>query len=258
MPQTGSQGRPDVVAAEIAKIRSLPTPRNALLVAIGLMVVASLIVLIVQPGGTAADGSDYAEWYYGAPELAGQIGGSIAAMVLGAWVIGVEFASKTVRLAATVQPARLRFVATKLLVALGLLAAFAAVVLGVTMGLQALMSSIGGVSFPAGKAFDAALGSAVLSLLWGGFAFGLVLALRSYTAGLIAAIVLAIGVDNLLQLIPRVGDYTFGSATSVIFNAITDAPPGEIGTWTALATVAAWIVGITLAGTGRFVARDLK
>lgn len=238
-------------AADLAKIRSLPTPRNVLVVVLGLMLAASVIVLLVAPSGSDA------EWYHRAPELAAAIGGTIGAMVLGAWIIGVEFSSKTVRLAATAQPSRLGLIGMKLQSALILLAVYSALILGATWGLGALLSSIGGADFPSGEVWDRALGSTVTSLLWGLFAFGLVLLLKSYTAGLIAAIVLAIGVDNLLQLIPKVGRYTFGSATSAIINSFT-GDEMDLALWTAIATAAGWLVAIMALGAARFAARDLK
>lgn len=240
-----------MLRAELLKLRSMPTPRVTTAVVLGLMVLASVIVAIVAPGG------DNAEWYYRAPELAASIGGTIGALVLGAWVVGVEFSSRTMRLAATVQPARTTLLAIKLATAVIVLVLWSVLVLGATMGLQALMSGIGGVTFPSGEAFDTALGSAVVSVLWGLFAFGLVLALKNYTAGLIAATVLVLGVDNILQLIPKVGDYTFGAATNSILNSFTGEKM-DLGITAAILASAAWIVGVGLLGTLRFTARDLK
>ena len=104
--------------AELLKIRSLPTPRNTTLIVLATILIASVVVLIVSP----EQGN---EAYSRVPEAASNITVTIGAMVLGAWMIGLEFASKTIRLVATVQPNRLRFVFTKLVAAKLLLIAFA-------------------------------------------------------------------------------------------------------------------------------------
>lgn len=240
-----------MLAAELLKIRRLPTPRLTLAVVLGLITVACVAVLIAQPS------PEDAEWYFRAPQLAANIGGTIGAMVLGAWMIGVEFASRTVRLAATVQPDRTRLVTIKLAVTILLLATYSGLILAVTFGAQHLMCQIGDVALPSSVEFNKALGSATTSILWGLFSFALVLLLRSYTAGLIAGIVLALGVDDLVQLIPKVGNYTFGAATNSIFNSFT-GDPMDLALSTAIAATAAWIVGVALLGAMRFGLRDLK
>ena len=241
-----------MLRAELLKIRSLPPPRNALLFVIATILISCLIVGLVAPEGVAT------EWYHRAPEFASNLFGTIAAMVLGAWVMGVEFSSKTVRLAATVQPARTRLVATKFLAALGLLVTFAVAVAAFTYGAQLLMCSIGGADFPAEDALDSAVSYLLTSIFWGMFAFGLVLLLRSFAAGLIVSIVLAIGIDNALQLIPTVGKYTFGSATTSVANAVTGVGDTTLTVGIAVLTTLVWIAVVNLAGSVRFSTTDLK
>jgi len=238
-------------AAELLKIRSMPAPRLALIITLALVVVGELIVVLIGPEGDAATA------YYEVPDLVAQIIVAIGAIVLGAWMFGLEFASKTLRLAATVQPSRLRLVLVKLGSAAGLLLAYVASVMAITLLIEAIMASVGSVAFPFGQQLDSAISGGVEALLWGVFAFGLALLFRSYTAGLVAALVLSLGVDAGLQQIPTVGKYSLGSATSSLGDAITGGA-ATLALGVALLAVAVWLVVVIGAGAARFITRDLK
>ena len=238
-------------AAELLKIRSMPAPRLALIITLALVVVGELIVVLIGPEGGAATA------YYEVPDLVAQIIVAIGAIVLGAWMFGLEFASKTLRLAATVQPSRLRLVLVKLGSAAGLLLAYVASVMAITLLIEAIMASVGSVAFPFGQQLDSAISGGVEALLWGVFAFGLALLFRSYTAGLVAALVLSLGVDAGLQQIPTVGKYSLGSATSSLGDAITGGA-ATLALGVALLAVAVWLAVVIGAGAARFITRDLK
>ncbi len=244
-------------AAEMLKIRSMPAPRLALIISLALVLVAAIIVAIVGPTGTNASA------YYDAPATAGSIAVSVGAIVLGAWMIGLEFASKTMRLAATVQPSRWRLAAVKFTCALLLILFYSLVVLALSLLIEALMASIGSVSFPFTTQLDDSISLLLQSLLWGAFAFALALLFRSYTAGLVATLVFSLLVDSALALIPTVGKYSFGSATKAIGDLAaggssfgSGAPSLALGV--ALVTVAGWLIVLIGAGSARFITRDLK
>lgn len=238
-------------AAEMMKIRSMPAPRLALVITLALVVIGELIVVVVEPQGGAASA------YYEVPDLVAQIVVGIGAIVLGAWMFGLEFASKTLRLAATVQPSRARLVLVKLGSAVGLLLAYVVLVMVVTLVVEAVMASVGSVAFPFGQQLDSAISSGAQALLWGVFAFGLALLFRSYTAGLVATLVLALGVDTGLQQIPTVGKYSLGSATASVGNAITGGT-ATLALGFALLATAVWLAVVIGAGAARFITRDLK
>ncbi len=238
-------------AAELLKIRSMPAPRLTLIITLALILVGAVIVVVIAPEGASATA------YYEVPDLIAQVIVAIGAIVLGAWIFGLEFASKTLRLAATVQPSRARLVLVKLGSAVGLLLAYVVAVVATTLLIGAIMASVGSVAFPFGQQLDSAISGGVEALLWGVLAFGLALLFRSYTAGLVATLVLALGVDVGLQQIPTVGKYSLGSATSSVGDAITgDAATLALGV--ALLTVAAWLIVVIGAGAARFITRDLK
>jgi ABC-type transport system involved in multi-copper enzyme maturation permease subunit len=243
-------------AAELLKIRSMPAPRLALIISLALVVVAAVIVAIVGPTGTNASA------YYDAPATAASIAVSVGAIVLGAWMIGLEFSSKTMRLAATVQPSRLRLLAVKFACALLLILSYMLVVFALSLLIEALMASIGSVSFPFTTQLDDSISLLLQSLLWGAFAFGLALLFRSYTAGLVGTLVFSLLVDPALQLIPTVGKYSFSSAATAIGDLTTGGSSfgtGEpsLALGVALITAAGWLVVVIGAGSARFITRDL-
>jgi len=238
-------------AAELLKVRSMPAPRLTLIITLALVVISAVIVVVIAPEGSASNA------YYEVPDLVAQVIIAIGAIVLGAWMFGLEFSSKTLRLAATVQPSRQQLVLVKLLSAVLLLLAYVVGVMAITLLLEAILASVGSVAFPFGQQLDNALSAGVEALLWGVFAFGLALLFRSYTAGLVATLVLALGVDTGLQQIPTVGKYSLGSAASSVGDAITgDAATLALGV--ALLAVAAWLIVVIGAGAARFITRDLK
>jgi ABC-type transport system involved in multi-copper enzyme maturation permease subunit len=238
-------------AAELLKVRSMPAPRLTLIITLAVVVISAAVVVAIAPDGSASTA------YYEVPGLVAQVIISIGAIVLGAWMFGLEFASKTLRLAATVQPSRPRLVLAKFLSAVLLVSAYVIAVMAITLLLEGILASVGSVTFPFSQQLDNALSAGVEALLWGVFAFGLALLFRSYTAGLVAALVLALGVDAGLQQIPTVGKYSLGSATSSIGDAITgDAATLALGI--AVLAVAAWLAVVIGAGAARFITRDLK
>ncbi|MSX02622.1 MAG: hypothetical protein F2813_05610 [Actinobacteria bacterium] len=238
-------------AAELLKVRFMPAPRLALLITVGLVVIGGLLVLTVGPAkGTSTS-------WYDIPDLIAQIAVAIGAIVLGAWMFGLEFSSKTIRLAATCQPSRVRLVLVKLVSTILLLAVYIVVTFAITLLIEALLASVGQVDFPIETQVKAALGGGIEALLWGVLAFGLTLLFRSYTAGIVAGLVLVLGVDTGLQQIPTVGKYSLGSATTSVGDAVT-GDPATLALGAALLTVAVWLIVVTGAGAARFITRDLK
>jgi len=73
----------------------------------------------------------------------------------------------------------------------------------------------------------------------------------------VAVLAFALALDSALQLIPTVGDYTFGSATAAIGAAIS-GDPTDLALWKAILTAGAWLLVVNGAATARFTARDLK
>jgi hypothetical protein len=69
--------------AELLKMRCLLTPRIMLALALAIPAVAALITYLVEPDDIGV--------YHQAPLLAAQIGVEIAAIVVGVWIVAMEF-----------------------------------------------------------------------------------------------------------------------------------------------------------------------
>lgn len=239
-----------MLRVELLKVRSLPTPRWVFIVTFLAVLVASALVIALKPSGADI------EWYVDAPSLAAQILGPVGAIILGAWVAGLDFSSRTIRLAATVQPSRGRLLAAKLATALLLVVVFVIFAFGLAFGAAKGCTLYGDVPFEVEAQLRDFGGQALQAALWGMLAFCLALLLRSYVAGLVISLVLAIGVDFLLQQIPTVGRYTFGSATTSLADSIA-LKSAEFSVASAAAIVAAWLLALFLAGAVRFRRGDL-
>ena len=239
-----------MLRVELLKIRRLPTPRWVFIVTFAAVAVAAAVVIGLKPTGQDID------WYIDGPSLAGEIMGPVGAIILGAWVAGLDFASRTMRLSATVQPARGRLLAAKLAAAVILVVVFAAFAFALAFGAAKGCTLYGDVPFPVEDQLRDLGGQALQAALWGLLGFCFALLLRSYIAGLVITLVLAIGVDSLLQLIPTVGRYMFGSATTSLADSIA-LKGAEFPVAEAAGVAAAWLVVLFVLGAIRFRRSDL-
>lgn len=239
-----------MLRVELLKARRLPTPRWVFIVTFLAILVASAVVIGLKPTGRDVN------WFVDAPGLAGQIMGPVGAIILGAWVAGLDFASRTMRLTATVQPARGRILAAKLTAAVILVVFFCAFAFGVAYGAARGCALYGDAPFDSPVQLRDFGGQALQAALWGLLGFCFALLLRSYIAGLVVTLVLAIGVDTLLQLIPTVGRYMFGSATTSLADSIAQRS-AEFPVPEAAGIAAAWLVVLFVLGAIRFRRGDL-
>jgi ABC-2 type transport system permease protein len=239
-----------MLRVELLKIRRLPTPRWVFLVTFLAVLVASAVVIGLKPSGADLN------WYADGPTLAASIFGLVGAIILGAWVAGLDFASKTIRLTATMQPSRGRMLDAKLLAALLLVVVFVLFAFGLAFGAAKGCSYYGDAPFVVEAQLRDLGGQALQAALWGMLGFCFALLLRSYIAGLVITLVLAIGVDALLQLVPTVGRYTFGSATASLVDSIA-LSSSEFTVPQAAGITVAWLAVVFLLGAIRFRRGDL-
>lgn len=239
-----------MLRVELLKIRTLPTPRWVFAVAFLAILAASAVVIGLKPTGQDTS------WFIDGPGLAGQIMGPVGAIILGAWVAGLDFSSKTIRLTATIQPSRGRMLDAKLFSALLLVIVFVLFTFGLAFGAAKGCTYYGDVPFGMEEQLRDFGGQALQAALWGLLGFCFALLLRSYVAGLVVTLVLAIGVDSLLQLIPTVGRYTFGSATTSLADSIA-LKSAEFPVEQAAGIAAVWLAVLFLLGALRFRRSDL-
>lgn len=236
--------------AEIAKARYLPTPRWTAAVVVGAAAAVGLGLVLFSP--TDAD------LYSNVPSI---VLGSLyllAASVMGAWMISLEFSAGTLQRTLTAQPSRSMVLIHKLVVVLagtllvGLVAVFAVVGLarygavraGADLDNEQLIRSLLAI-LPSG------LAAATL-----GFAAGLLT--RSLGGGVILAFGVSLILDGLLGIVPGLENLTYGSFTNALTAQLTrDGVPAH-STGVAVLGTLAWLALFLLPGWVRFVRGDLK
>lgn len=236
--------------AELAKIRALPTPRWV--AALCLLAVAAATAI----GSFTGIGTDNL-----ALDLGAGLTTMVAGVVLGAWVVGLEYGQRTMARSLCADPHRLRLVAAKL--AAKLAAATLAAAAGTAAAGTAAVHAVALVVFPSwvegspGAAAIAREGavSVVGSLVAvaAGMAFGLIT--RSMAGATSAALGLLLVVEAPISAIPHVGDYTFVTGMT----KVSDGLLGDVGVGallTGLLVVAVWLAASLGAGLARFARSD--
>jgi ABC-2 type transport system permease protein len=233
------------MTAELLKLRSLPTPRWVLANTLGALVTA--IALAIAFGIGEEDDV--------AVGLGAELTTAIAAIVLGVWVVGVEYGQGTMRRVLTAEPRRLRVLAYKLVLAVGTTAALTVVVFAIATAAFPPIADAHDQALTVGDMLRtgvaALIGNSALAAV--GVAFGLLA--RSMAGGLTAALVYAFIIDTSLSAIPHVGDYTSSGAQLELYDAITRAP-GEQAVVQAALVLAAWVGAFVALGATRLVRSD--
>ena len=239
--------------AEFLKFRSLPTALWTGVFMVGCFLLG--LIFCVWKGV----GEDEAVF-----DLAIGIPASIATIVIGAWVVGLEFGQNTLRRVLSADPRRIRLIMAKLGAALI-----------VVIGTIALLWLLGMLIFPlAGSGHERTIdttqafrnGAAVLvsGMVYVVVASGLAWITRSMAGGMTIAFVFFFVIDSIITAIPRVGDYALGSALGNVDEAIRGndqgifGPSETIGTEVAILAVAAWVLLIVGLGIVRTLRTEVK
>lgn len=235
------------MAAEIEKLRSLPTPRWTLVVALALVVLGFAIALL--KGGASA--SDYVD---AADGVAG-LGAGIGSIVIGVWLVGVEYGQGTMRRALAADPRRGRLLLCKLALAVG-----ASIVLTLLLWLAALLlmplaASANGAESPAGDIAAQGASSLVVNPVLAAVGCAIATLTRSMAGGMTAMLALIFVFDSLLAVLP-IGDISLGSALGEIAASVEgdegDSEPGR-----GLLVTAAWVAVLSAAAWARFTRADV-
>lgn len=239
------------LAAELWKLRSLPTPKTVVSASFALVTVVSLIVFVVQP--------DSPDAYHQAPSVAASIAVFIGSIVFGAWVFGVEFNQGTMRRVLVAEPRRGIVLAVKTLVVAAGATLFAAMITGYAALASLLICAAATIDFDPSLAVNIVPSMTVQAALFALLACAFSLALRSYAGGVIGAFALILVADNLLALWQSIQDHTFSASTSAIDAAFhVGDSSSEIGLAEALIVALAWIAAVAVPGALRFVRGDFK
>lgn len=235
------------MAPELLKLRSLPTPRWTLTVALGLVVFGFLVAL--------ATGEDkQAEYVDAATGLAG-LGSAIGSIVIGVWMAGLEYGQGTLRRVLAADPRRGRLLGSKLAVAVAASLALTAIVWLAATLLMSIAASAGGADSPTGDILTQSLGSLIGNPVYAAVGFAIAVLSRSMAGGMTAMLALVFVLDTLLAALP-IGDISLGAA----LNDIADTVEGEGGDHElgrGLVVTLAWLGILLAAAWTRFTRTDV-
>lgn len=235
--------------AEIYKLR---THRSPLLCAAALLagVLAPSIVLIWY---TPTDPAAYSDAFVGTFEALSVL----LAIVFGGWLLGTEYRQGTVRRMLASEPRRLRALTTKGLVGAAAMSAVLAVSAGIGWTAARVVGSMHDVTVPFEGRTLLAFG--VTALAAATVAYGLSAITRSDSFAMVGTVALIMVGEPLLRLVPRVGDYTIGSAVYSVEQWMSGQPvePSSLSAGSAAITLTVWVTAFVAAGTVLFATRDV-
>lgn len=242
------------MTAELRKLLALPTPRWTLVATLAAVAIAALVAALAGPG----DGADMMP-----VQLGVGLATTVGAIVLGAWMIGVEYGQKTLRRALSADPSRARLLLAKLGVVAGAVTVVTLVVSVASAPLFAAIASAHGESMPVADSLQYGLAALLNNLVYATAAFSLALVTRSMAGGMALALVFAFVIDSLLSAIPVVGDYALSTAVIELMSAISGTDIGAVedadpNLLRALAVTAAWLVAMVGVSVTRFMRTDVE
>jgi len=240
--------------AELRKLFALPTPRWTLAATIAGVVIAALVAALAGPG----NGEDLLPMQLGIGLTT-----SIAAIVLGAWMIGLEYGQKTLRRALSADPRRPRLLLAKLAVVLGAVTVVTLVLVAVSAPVFSAIASAHGESMPVGESLQYGLAVLVSNLVYATVGFAVALVTRSMAGGMALALAFAFVIDSALSVIPTVGDYSLSAAVvelmaGIAGDGVNGMPSGDPQIAQALAVTAAWLTALLGVSVGRFIRSDVE
>jgi ABC-2 type transport system permease protein len=241
------------MTAELRKLLALPTPRWTLVATIAAVVIAAVVAALAGPG----KGADMAP-----VQLGVGLGTTVAAIVLGAWMMGVEYGQKTIRRALSADPSRVRLLLAKLGVVLGAVTIVTIALSLISAPVFSAIASAHGESMPVGDSLQYGLAALFNNLVYATIAFALALVTRSMAGGMALALVFAFVIDSALSAIPVVGDYALSSGVIVLMahisgatiNGVKDSDPNVLR---ALGVTVVWLAALIGISAARFTRTDV-
>ena len=235
------------MAAELHKLRYLPTPRWTLVVCLGFAVMGAVVALF--------DGSEAKSTYVDAAEVITGIGTVIGSIVLGVWVAGMEYGQNTMRRVLSSDPRRGRLFATKALFAVAAALALTVVVWAISTLLLVLVASANGAPSPGRDILEVSAQSLIANPIYAAIGCAVALLARSMAGGMTAMLALVFVLDTALTALP-VGDISLGSALREIGRSI-EGESGEHDVGHAVRVTLAWLVVMLTAAWIRFTRTDV-
>jgi len=241
------------MTTELRKLLALPTPRWTLVATVFGVVVALVVAALAGPG----DGKDMMP-----VQLGVGLATSVGAIVLGAWMIGVEYGQRTLRRALSADPSRARLVLTKLAVALGAVTVVTLLISALTAPLFSAIGSAHDETMTIADQLQYGLAALANNLIYATVAFALALLTRSMAGGMALALVFAFVIDSLMSAIPVVGEYALGTGVMGLMTEISGVAIGGIqesgpSLLLALGITAAWLAAMLGISVTRFMRTDV-
>lgn len=231
---------------ELLKLRTLPTPRWT---TVGTLAVLAVMIVCTIIWGIGSEDDV-------AIGLGAELPTAVAAIVIGTWIVGVEYGQRTMHRTLTAEPRRLRVVAAKVGAALTATLLLTAVVFAVCAAVLPIIADAHDQDF----SVEAATRYGISALISNGAlviaAAGIGFLVRSMAGAVTIALVWAFIADSALSAIPRVGKWTSQSASNEIWQAITQQPDVDPNVLRASLVLIAWVAAFLIAGGLRFTRRD--
>ena len=242
------------MTAELRKLLALPTPRWTLAATILAVAVAALVAAIAGPG----DGADLAP-----VQLGVGLATSVCAIILGAWMIGVEYGQRTLRRVLSADPSRARLILAKLGVVLGAVTVVTLAVSAVSAPLFSVIASAHDESMPVADSLQYGVAALVNNLVYATVAFALALITRSMAGGMSLALVFAFVIDSLLGSIPVVGEYALSTVVVQLMTQISGTETlgveaSDPNLLLAVGVTAAWLAAMLGVSVTRFMRSDVE
>lgn len=229
--------------AELLKLRRLPTPRWTAAGTLGVLLITIVVSLFTGVGEDVAVG------------LGADLPTAVAAIVIGVWIVGVEYGQGTMRRALTADPRRGHVIAAKLAAALLAVAVLTIVVYAIAAVVLPPIASAHGDDLTVADAVRMGLAALAGNLPAAAVGVGVALITRSMAGAMTIALVFAFVIDTALSAIPRVGDYTFANSSFELWEAIV-GEDGDHNVVRAVTMLVAWVAAFLIAGAVRFIRSD--
>lgn len=242
------------MTAELRKLVALPTPRWTLVATLAAVAIAALVAALAGPG----KGADMVP-----VQLGIGLATNVGAIVLGAWMMGVEYGQKTIRRALSADPSRARLLLAKLGVVLGAVTVVTLVLSAVSAPVFSAIASAHGESMPIGDSLQFGLAALLNNLIYATVAFTLALLTRSMAGGMALALVFAFVIDTALGAIPVVGDYALSAALMDLTKQISGSNLGDVhgpdpDVLRAIGVTVVWLTALIGVSVTRFTRTDVE
>lgn len=226
------------MAAELKKLRFLPTPRWTLVVCLGFALMGSLIALF--------DGSLRASTYVDVAQVLTGVGTVIGSIVLGVWIAGVEYGQNTMRRVLAADPRRERLFAAKVATAVAGSLLLTLVVWATSVMLLSLAASFNDASSPTRDLLTVSAKSFVANPIYAAIGCAVAILARSMAGGMTVMLALVFVLGPALGALQI--DIDLGAALREIGRAIEGKSGQAVGyairvtlAWTVILLTAAWV-----------------